>query len=186
MIVIMSMIVLGKKLRSLRIANGLTQEELADRCELSKGFISQLERDQTSPSIATLVDILECLGTDIQSFFSAPPEEKIVFTRDDFFEKNDGEAGHRVTWIVPNCQKNDMEPIILELEPGGISPREEPHSGEEFGYVLSGSIVIHIGDRSVKAKKGDCFYYSSDRDHYITNKSRQKAAILWISTPPSF
>ena len=56
---------IGPKLRELRIAKNLTQEELADRAELSKGFISQLERDLTSPSIATLVDILQCLGTDV-------------------------------------------------------------------------------------------------------------------------
>lgn len=54
---------IGAKLKELRILKGLTQEELADRAELSKGFISQLERDLTSPSIATLMDILQCLGT---------------------------------------------------------------------------------------------------------------------------
>ncbi len=58
-----------KKIRRLRIKNALTQEELADRCELTKGFISQVERDLTSPSIATLVDILEGLGTNLKDFF---------------------------------------------------------------------------------------------------------------------
>ena len=79
---------IGNRLKELRIQKGLTQEELADRCELSKGFISQLERDLTSPSIATLVDILQCLGTDIREFFSeSPKEEQIVFHDSDYFEK---------------------------------------------------------------------------------------------------
>ena len=56
---------IGNKLKELRVLKGLTQEELADRSELSKGFISQLERNLTSPSIATLLDILQCLGTTI-------------------------------------------------------------------------------------------------------------------------
>ena len=56
-----SKIEIGNKIRQLRIKKGLTQEELADRSELSKSFISQLENDLTSPSIATLVDILQCL-----------------------------------------------------------------------------------------------------------------------------
>ena len=60
---------IGNKLRELRMEKGLTQEELADRAELSKGFISQVERDLTSPSIATLMDILQCLGTTIGEFF---------------------------------------------------------------------------------------------------------------------
>ena len=59
---------IGGKLKELRILKGLTQEELADRAELSKGFISQVERDLTSPSIATLMDILQCLGTTIGEF----------------------------------------------------------------------------------------------------------------------
>ena len=54
---------IGEKIKELRVRSGLTQEELADRAELSKGFISQLERDNTSPSITTLLDILQCLGT---------------------------------------------------------------------------------------------------------------------------
>ena len=65
---------IGSKIRELRILNGLTQEELADRSELSKGFISQLENDVTSPSISTLEDILQCLGMTISEFFSADDE----------------------------------------------------------------------------------------------------------------
>ena len=59
---------LGEKIKELRNKQGLTQEELADRAELSKGFISQLERDMTSPSIATLEDLLQCLGTTLGEF----------------------------------------------------------------------------------------------------------------------
>ena len=61
---------IGNKIKELRISKNLTQEELADRAELSKSFISQLERDLTSPSIATLIDILQCLGTDLKDFFA--------------------------------------------------------------------------------------------------------------------
>ena len=61
---------IGNKIRNLRNQNGLTQEELADRTELTKGFISQLERGLTAPSIYTLMDIVECLGTNLAEFFS--------------------------------------------------------------------------------------------------------------------
>ena len=64
---------MGCKLKELRILKGLTQEELADRAELSKGFISQIERNLTSPSIATLMDILQCLGTTIGGVSSQKP-----------------------------------------------------------------------------------------------------------------
>ncbi|NLJ79542.1 MAG: helix-turn-helix transcriptional regulator, partial [Firmicutes bacterium] len=74
---------IGEKIKRLRIQHNLTQEELADRCELSKGFISQVERELTSPSIATLVDILESLGTTLPDFFKDEVPEKIVFTSGD-------------------------------------------------------------------------------------------------------
>ena len=86
---------IGKKIKELRVAKGLTQEELADRSELSKGFISQLERDLTSPSIATLMDILQCLGTTVSEFFQEEPEDQIVFQNEDYFEKIDSELGSK-------------------------------------------------------------------------------------------
>ena len=85
---------IGQKVRELRIAKNLTQEELADRSELSKGFISQLERDLTSPSIATLVDILQCLGTNLNEFFSDDEEEQVVFGDEDYFEKKDTDPSY--------------------------------------------------------------------------------------------
>lgn len=77
----MILLKIGEKIKELRILNGLTQQELADRCELSKGFISQVERELTSPSIATLMDILESLGTNIRDFFNEQVDDKIVFKK---------------------------------------------------------------------------------------------------------
>ena len=176
---------IGSKIRELRILNGLTQEELADRSELSKGFISQLENDVTSPSISTLEDILQCLGMTISEFFSRDAEPpQTVFGNEDYFEKKDDELGNATTWIIPNAQKNIMEPIRLSLKAGGSTYPDNPHEGEEFGYVLKGEIVIVLGKERYKAKAGESFYYTPDRKHYITSK--KGAEILWVSAPPSF
>ena len=163
---------------------GLTQEELADRAELSKGFISQLERNLTSPSIATLTDILQCLGTTLGEFFNETPEEQVVFGKADYFEKYDAELKNEIRWIIPNAQKNMMEPILITLEAGGSTYPDNPHEGEEFGYVLQGSISIHIGSKTYRAKKGESFYFTPDKKHYLT--SRHGASLIWVSTPPSF
>lgn len=177
---------IGRKLKELRMSKGLTQEELADRAELSKGFISQLERDLTSPSIATLVDILQCLGTDLKDFFCDVSDDQVVFHETDYFEKTDTELKNTIQWIIPNAQKNIMEPIRLTLEPGGSTYPDIPHEGEEFGYVLSGSITIHLGQKSYKAKKGEAFYFMPNTQHYITANGRTGASLIWVSTPPSF
>jgi len=178
---------IGERLRTLRLQRGLTQEEMADRCELSKGFISQVERDQASPSIATLQDMLECLGSNLPAFFSRKTEEKIVFTPQDMFEKVDDETlKGAITWLIPDAQKNTMEPILLEIGPGGQSQTLPPHEGEEFGYVLKGSIHLMIGGKRVKVLKGDSFCLHPDSEHYLLNLGKTEAKILWVSTPPSF
>lgn len=177
---------IGEKIKELRVQNNLTQEELADRAELSKGFISQIERDLTSPSIATLMDILECLGTNLKDFFNDKVQEKIVFHKDDFFTKEDKEQGRSIRWIVPNAQKNDMEPILITLEKGAQSAVDDPHSGEEFGYVLSGVINVVLGEVKLKAKKGESFYYQCKKTHYLENIGQSIATVLWVCTPPNF
>lgn len=175
---------IGSKIRDLRVQRDLTQEELANRTELSKSFISQLERDLTSPSIATLQDILQCLGTNLADFFHETKEEQVVFSKNDYFEKHDQEMKNTIEWIIPNAQKNMMEPILMTLEAGGSSIPDNPHEGEEFGYVLSGSIVLHVGSQTWRVKRGESFYFIPDRQHYITSKSG--ASLIWVSSPPSF
>lgn len=177
---------IGKKIKRLRQEKYLTQDELASRCELSKGFISQVERNLTSPSIANLADILEGLGTNLKDFFSDDDDEKIVFDENDAFELTDSKLKYKVEWIIPNAQKNQMEPILLTLEEGGRYKEEIAHDGQEFGYILKGEILIHLGDKVHKAKKGEAFYYSSGKNHYLSNCGKGSAKILWVSNPPSF
>jgi len=175
---------IGKKIKELRVLKGLTQEELADRSELSKGFVSQLENNLTSHSIATLIDILQCLGTNIHEFFEPEAAEQIVFKDEDYFEKTDAELKNKIEWIIPNAQKNIMEPIRLTLEAGGETYPDNPHEGEEFGYVLSGRITIHPGNNEFSASKGESFYFTPDKKHYIS--ADKKSEIIWVSSPPSF
>ena len=175
---------LGKKIKQMRNQKGLTQEELADRCELTKGYISQLENNLNSPSIATLTDILSALGSDLSTFFHEEEEEKIVFQKDEFIEKDsEGVLWH---WLIPNAQKNMMEPVLVELAEGVSTNVDVPHDGEEFGYVLEGKIAVTLGNKHHVCKKGEAFYYLAAKPHGIANKGKGKARFLWISTPPNF
>ena len=175
---------LGTKLRDMRQQKNLTQEELADRCELTKGYISQLENDLTSPSITTLVDLLNALGSNLSEFFRDETEEKIVFSESEYIEKQSD--GMTLEWVIPNAQKNMMEPVLVELAAGTSTSTDFPHDGEEFGYVLEGKITVIRAGKSHTAKKGESFYYSADKEHQIVNKGKSKAKFIWISTPPNF
>lgn len=175
---------LGEKIKLLRLGCDLTQAELADRCELTKGYISQIENDLTSPSIATLKDILDALGTTLKDFFNESEEERIVFSEEDFIEKN--ENGTTLNWLIPNAQKNMMEPIRVELQEGATTSEDVPHEGEEFGFVLEGQICIHIGNKKIICKKGNSFYFTAGKPHYISNSGKKKALFIWVSCPPTF
>ncbi len=175
---------LGEKIKQMRNQKGLTQKELADRCELTKGYISQLENNLNSPSIATLTDILAALGSNLAEFFREESEEKIVYSKNEFIEKN--ENGVLWNWLIPNAQKNMIEPVLVELSEGAATAGDIPHEGEEFGYVLEGKIVIVLGNKHHTCKKGEAFYYTASKPHSILNKGKGKAKFIWISTPPNF
>ena len=175
---------IGRRIRQLRVRNGLTQQELASRGELTKGFVSQLENNLTTPSLPALMDLVEALGSDMATFFSEEQEQQIVFGKDDFFE--DARENCTVLWIVPNAQKNAMEPILVTLLPHQATRSMMPHEGEEFGYVLSGSIVLENGGRKHRVKKGETFYIRGEQEHCLRNTGNTPAQVLWITTPPSF
>ena len=175
---------IGSKIKRLRLSNQLTLEELANRSELTKGFLSQLERDLTSPSIATLENILEALGTNLKDFFSEDEDEQIVFSKDDFFENTYDD--YKISYIIPNSQKNEMEPILIELKEDKKSMEIDPHDGEEFGYVIQGKVTLVNGEEEYDVKKGETFYLKGNLPHYIINKNDTLAKVIWVSTPPIF
>ncbi|RHQ16802.1 cupin domain-containing protein [Coprobacillus sp. AF29-3BH] len=175
---------IGAKIKRLRLSNQLTLEELANRSELTKGFLSQLERDLTSPSIATLENILEALGTNLKDFFSEDEDEQIVFSKDDFFENTQDD--YKISYIIPNAQKNEMEPILIELKEDKKSMEIDPHDGEEFGYVIQGKVTLVNGEEEYDVKKGETFYLKGNLPHYIINKNDTLAKVIWVSTPPIF
>ncbi len=177
---------IGNRIKQLRTRKGLTLEELADRCELSKGFLSQLERDLTSPSISTLEDICEVLGISLSNFFKKEEDDKLIFKKDDFYIKENEDS--MITWLVPNAQKNEMEPIMYDLSPGAKTSEVEPYEGEEFGYVLRGNVTLVNVTRneSYHLKRGDTFYMKGMDTHYLINESDHDSRFIWITTPPVF
>ena len=77
------------------------------------------------------------------------------------------------------------EPIRLTLEPYGSIYPDLPHEGEEFGYVLSGQVKIHLGQKVHQAKKGDAFYFTPSKKHYL-EAGKHGAVVIWVTSPPSF
>lgn len=175
---------IGLRIKALRLKNNLTLAELAARCELTTGFLSQLEHNVSSPSIQTLENIIEALGSTLKDFFAETEETKLVFKKDDFYEHETNDF--TIKWIVPDAQKREMEPIIININPHCKSIVIRPHNGEEFGFVLKGRAKLIYGKKELSINAGQTFYLEGNRTHYIENKTDDIVSILWVSTPPSF
>jgi transcriptional regulator with XRE-family HTH domain len=175
---------LGEKIKLLRQKNNLTIEELANRCELTKGFISQIERDISSPSIETLESILEVLGTNLADFFKQEKNRKFVYASEEHYEVEQND--YRIEWLVPNSQVNELEPILIQIKPQGESERILPFEGQIFGYVLKGTVLVYSGQKVQTAHTCDSFYLYGNNQHYLKNETNEIIEVLWISTPPIF
>ena len=91
-----------------------------------------------------------------------------------------------ICWLVPTAQKNQMEPILVEMQSGGATEWDNPHEGEEFGYVLSGTLKVVIGDRTERVRKDESFYFAPTAPHKLVNAGKTVCKVIWVSTPPSF
>lgn len=176
---------IGQKIKALRLASDLTQEELANRAGLTKGFISQVENEkfQTSISLDSLSDILDVLGVSLAEFFSEADSRRVIYTAADRMPV-DGTGAHRFELLIPGSTNSLMDPIVVELQPGERLEEKDPHPGEQFGYVLSGTVTLRLTKKKYEIPKNACFYFKSDQPHQILNNSGKAAAFLWVTTPP--
>ena len=172
-----------KKIKNLRLKKGLTQEELGERTDLSKGYISQLERNLSSPSIDTFFNILEVLGCTPKEFFDeGDSEQKVVYGEDDQTEYTDEERGYQIQWLVPESNEKEMEPIRLTLQEKGEFKEFEPSLSETFAYVIMGRISIRLGKRIYHAKAGESVYFNASEEHQIYNDNNGISELLLVAT----
>ncbi|MBN2222168.1 MAG: cupin domain-containing protein, partial [Vallitaleaceae bacterium] len=124
--------------------------------------------------------------SDLKSFFHDTEDTQVVFSPNDYFENLNQDLRHTIQWVIPNAQKNTMEPLIITLAPKGSSLKYLPHSGENFGYVLKGSLTLYLGAERYKIKKGESFYFEAKKEFYLYNDSKSDAELLLVSSPPNF
>ncbi|RMI02830.1 MAG: XRE family transcriptional regulator [Calditrichaeota bacterium] len=171
---------IGAKIRRLRKLKGLTIEELADAADLTKGLISQIERDKTMPTVATLKQIMDVLGIDLATFFSGLEEqERNIFTRKERFEEFSNK-GYKVESLIPKLKYLEMEPVLLTLTPLAVYEKNYEED-EGFGFVVRGRVEITVGDETRKLNRGDCFYLFFDNRLVIKNLTRRPAEILLVN-----
>ncbi len=174
---------IGSKIKNLRVQKNLTQEELGERTDLTKGYISQLERDLSSPSMETFFSILEVLGCTPEEFFSEEMQiQKVIYSREEYTIYADEEKGYEIKWLVPESNENEMEPIFLKLFEKGEYKEFGPSLSDTFAYVLKGAVCVEIGVKRFYAKTGETIYYRATERHQIFNDYQGESQLLLVAT----
>ncbi len=192
---------IGRRIKFLRKKKGLTLEELSEKCGLSKGFLSQAEREQTLPSVYSCKKIADGLGYHIISlFFDDELEEKEQLSLQKNFHNNLVKVvkkNKRKIMIFPDSKttyellspdlRRKIEFLYTKADPDSTSGAEAvSHEGEECGIILKGSMEFEVGGDKYLIKEGDSIYFPSSLPHRWKVIGNSPAETVWAITPPSF
>ena len=180
---------IGREIRGLRKARGVTLAGLAEASGLSVGCLSLLERDHATPSIKALHAVSRALGVTIKWFFEAndvPEEERDLVVRRARRRRLDYSAGVVDELLSPNLM-GALELLSCRFPPGASSG-DEPYTraGEEAGVVIRGRLELWVDGRMVTLEAGDSFGFKSALPHRYRNPGPDEAEVIWAITPPSY
>ena len=185
---------LGSRIRKCRKAQHLNLVRLAESCNISPSFLSQIERDQANPSIPTLYAIAETLGIPVADLFSAaedalnksktPTEEKAQVVRSDrrkviiYPDK-----GIRNEFLTPDLYRA-VQMMWIVMPPGSDSG-DAPfiHNGEECGVILQGELETTVGGKKYLLGPGDSIYHDSTLPHHSRNVGDTDVIMVVAKTP---
>lgn len=175
---------LGRRIRSLRTERGLTLTGLAARVGITRSFLSSVERGVAYPSLMVLRSIAAALEVPVFLLFTAPEANGIVVRKDARKVIKPPGAPTSYELLSPDL-RHRIEMIIVRLKPGGDSAAMA-HEGEECALVLSGRVVITVGDVDYELNEGDSIYYDSGLPHKARAAGDQPAEIVSAISPPNF
>jgi DNA-binding transcriptional MerR regulator len=178
----------GSRFRKLRLQRGESLSEAATAANISVGFLSNLERSQTSASIAVMRRLAAHYGVNIVDLFNGcrPGGDETDSPRVTRSDRRVLQGGEGVRMELLAWGKILMEPHLFRVEPGGGSRESYSHEGEEFLFVIRGQLMIFLEDKEYHLKTGDSFYFASTTPHRWFNPGKTETSMLWINTPPTF
>jgi len=179
---------LGMTIRRLRESRQLSLKEVAARSGLTQSFLSQVERNLTSPSVASLRKVAQAFGVPLAAFFQGPtmPEDHVV-RRSERRQLVHPKRQWRDYLLTPNLT-GKLQVILSVIEPGGGSG-DEPYahdSDEECVVILRGRLEFWVGSDWYLLEEGDSIVFESRIPHRNRNPGPGQAEVLWITTPPSY
>ena len=175
---------IGTKIKELRTMKNLSLADLAKLTGFTRSFLSQIENDKASPSIASFVKIANALGVvPSQLFFEDRREEKIIVRKKDREVFTNEKSRVRFERLVFRTPDKKIEPVLITLEPGGYSGLYQA-DGQEFAIITRGKVELTLGNTTYVLKEGDSVYFEASLPHSWKNIHRGKSTGLWVGTIP--
>ena len=173
---------LGARLRAGRQAQGMTMDQLAEATGLTKGFISRVERDVTSPSVTTLVSLCEVLSIPVGTLFENPAREVVSLAAAPLV--NMGGSGATERMLTPRAESR-LQLIRSELAPGATGGAElyTVNCDVESLHVLSGAVTVAFENESKTLAAGDTLSFSGREPHSWRNAADGPSEVLWVIAP---
>jgi transcriptional regulator with XRE-family HTH domain len=178
---------MGRRLREIRERFGLSQRGLAIRADVTNGRISLIEKNRSSPSVATLKKVLDVFPMSLAEFFaSGQPERAAIFFRaDELVEIGGGPISYRQ--VGSSLQGKALQLLHERLQPGADTGAAMlRHDGEEGGVVVRGQIELTVGTSTRVLQAGDAYAFESSVPHRFRNLGGEPCEIVSACTPPSF
>jgi transcriptional regulator with XRE-family HTH domain len=175
--------VLGKKLRALRTARGLTLVQLGEKIGLSASYLSQVERGVTGPSLSRLTGIAEVLDVEVRYFFEDDAASPCV-VRANRGKTILGPDGIRVQLLSVDLLGKNIQPYCIVCRPGARRDYTSIYPGEECGFVLQGELTVTVGDETFVLAAGDSIHYHRHQPHSWRNDGDQDCVVIWTVSPP--
>lgn len=175
---------LGRKAKALRLARGMTLDDVVSRTEFTVSWLSKLENGLLTPSLDGLVrlaQVLECGVEDLVDGLLARP--RIVVTKHASGRVDDGrngKAGHTVEHLSEAWRGRGMETTVLHLTKGRIHGQPMSDTGERFLHVLDGDVQLVYDDTTRHLSTGDSVYLDARVPHSLHGDTRRRARILSV------
>lgn len=165
-------------LRTVRKQQGLTLEALAERTNLTKSYLSKIERQRSIPSIAVAMKIARALDVDVGQLFSDDPAQtKITVER---AAPEEAET-LRYRTIAAGMLGKSMSPFIVYPTAEFDDDVHRQHAGQEFVFVHSGTVELSFGDQTITMNTGDCAYFDADTTHKIRSRGSEPARVVVVA-----
>ncbi|MFP3912638.1 MAG: helix-turn-helix domain-containing protein [Desulfobacteraceae bacterium] len=177
---------IGNRIRLMRNSRGLTLKQVAEGVGCTPSYLSMVENNKLDPSASRLKKIADALGTTIVALLSDQSDNSIILRKAD--RQRVAVQGSRllIDILVRQDSSKKMDARLATVTAGGGSEGNYSHPGEEFGYILKGTLDLTVDGITYTLNEGDTFYFQSTKEHCFRNRSDKDAEVLWVNHPPSW